>query len=365
MATIEQDMAHFTVLDGVRTPRIFRTVFSIILFAFVAVVAFLIYVPWVQNTSGRGVVTTLNPNERTQNVNALVSGRIEEWFVRDGSAVKKGDPIVRIADIDPQLIERLQAERGQVEVQLQAAKSALATAEIDQRRMQELFQEGLAARRDYEQALIRVDQMRGSVAEAEANLSRTNVSLSRQSNQLVTAPRDGFIQSIAGGDAATFINAGDILASFVPENSERVIEIFVDGRDVALITPGAKARIQFEGWPAVQFSGWPSVAVGTFGGIVTAVDHSAQPDSRFRVLILEDKSEPVPWPEERFVRFGAAVQAWVLLETVPVGYEIWRQLNNFPPELPRGGMGTGSGSGSGSGTGTNSAAARSSSGQAG
>ena len=32
--------------------------------------------------------------------------------------------------------------------------------------------------------------------------------------------------------------------------------------------------------------------------------------------------------------FGAAVQAWVLLETVPVGYEIWRQLNNFPPELP-------------------------------
>jgi len=28
------------------------------------------------------------------------------------------------------------------------------------------------------------------------------------------------------------------------------------------------------------------------------------------------------------------VQAWVLLETVPVGFEIWRQLNNFPPELP-------------------------------
>jgi multidrug resistance efflux pump len=356
VATIEQDMAHFTVLEGVKTPRIFRTVFIIILFTFVATVAFLIYVPWVQNTSGRGVVTTLNPNERRQDINALVSGRIEEWFVRDGSSVKKGDPIARIADIDPQLIERLEAERAQVEVQLQAAKSALATAQIDQRRMQELYEGGLAARRDYEQALIRVDQMRGSVAEAEANLARTNVSLSRQSNQLVTAPRDGFIQSINGGDAATFINAGDILATFVPENSERVIEVFVDGRDVALITPGAKARIQFEGWPAVQFSGWPSVAVGTFGGIVIAVDQSAQPDGRFRVLIREDKSEPIPWPEERFVRFGATVQAWVLLETVPVGYEIWRQLNNFPPELPGGGSVTGSGS---------STAASSSRGQAG
>lgn len=337
MAAIEQDMMHFTTLKEMRVPRVFRAVFFILLFAFIAGVAFLLYVPWVQTTGGRGVVTTLNPNERQQDINALVSGRIEEWYVRDGSAVKKNDPIVRIADIDPQLIQRLEAERAQVEVQLQAAKSALATAEIDQRRMEELFREGLAARRDYEQAQIRVDQMRGSVAEAEANLTRTNVGLSRQSNQLVTAPRDGFIQSINGGDAATYINAGDILATFVPENSERVIEIFLDGRDVGLVQTGAPARVQFEGWPTVQFSGWPSVAVGTFAGEVIAVDQSAQADGRFRVLIGETVPEgEEPWPTERYARFGATVQAFVLLDTVPVGYEIWRQLNNFPPELPAG-----------------------------
>ncbi|MDJ0979633.1 MAG: HlyD family efflux transporter periplasmic adaptor subunit [Erythrobacter sp.] len=335
MATIEQDMVHFTALRDIKLPRIFRTTFFLLLITFIATVAFLIYVPWVQNVAGRGVITTLNPNERQQDINALVSGRIEEWYVRDGSAVTMGDPIARIADIDPQLIQRLEAERAQVEVQLQAAKSAQATAEIDLRRMQELYEGGLAARRDYEQAQIRVDQMRGSVAEAEANLARTNVSLSRQSNQLVTAPRNGFIQSITGGDAATFINAGDVLATFVPENSERVIEVFLDGRDVGLVYVGAPARVQFEGWPAVQFSGWPSVAVGTFAGEVIAVDQSAQVDGRFRVLIKERIVEgEEPWPDERFVRFGAAGQAFVLLETVPVGYEIWRQLNNFPPELP-------------------------------
>ena len=334
MAALEQDMAHFTALHSVATPRIFRTVFLLLLAAILATIGFLIYVPWVQTTGGTGVVTTLNPNERQQEINALVSGRIEEWFVRDGSAVKQGDPIARIADIDPQLIQRLEAERGQVEVQLQAARAALATAEIDLRRMSELFDAGLAARRDYEQAQIRVEEMRGRVAEAQANLTRTDVSLSRQSVQLVTAPRDGFIQSINAGDAATFVNAGDILATFVPENQERVIEVFVDGRDVALVQSGEPARVEFEGWPAVQFSGWPSVAIGTFAGKVTTVDQVAQPDGRFRVLIAEDPESGEPWPEERYARFGTVVRAWILLETVPVGYEIWRQLNNFPPELP-------------------------------
>ncbi|MDJ0642599.1 MAG: HlyD family efflux transporter periplasmic adaptor subunit [Erythrobacter sp.] len=338
MAALEQDMAHFTALAELKVPRIFRTVFVMLMVGIICAIGFLIYVPWVQTTGGQGVVTTLNPNERQQEINALVSGRIEEWFVRDGSAVLKGDPIARIADIDPQLVERLEAERQQIQIQLQASQSALATAEIDQRRMNELFEAGLAARRDFEQAQIRIEEMRGRVAEAQANLTRADTRLSRQSEQLLTAPRDGFIQSVNAGDAATYVNAGDVLATFVPETSERVIEIFVDGRDVALVQYGAKARIQFEGWPAVQFSGWPSVAIGTFEGVVTAVDQSAQADGRFRVLIAEDPNAEHPWPEERYARYGAAVQSWILLETVPVGYEIWRQLNNFPPQVPNTGQ---------------------------
>lgn len=334
MQILQQDMAHFTALKSVKTPRIFRAVFTMVLIAILILIAFLVWVPWVQTTGGRGVVTTLNPNERQQEINALVSGRIEEWFVRDGSRVEMGDPIARIADIDPQLVQRLEAERAQVEIQLQAARNAQSTAEIDLRRMQELFQAGLAARRDYEQAQIRVEEMRGRVAEAQANLARTETNLARQSEQLVTAPRDGFIQSINAGDAATYVSSGQVLATFVPEAHQRVIEVFVDGRDVALVQAGEKARIEFEGWPAVQFSGWPSVAIGTFPGVVTTVDQVAQPDGRFRVLIAEDPNAEQPWPEDRYARFGTVVRAWILLETVPVGYEIWRQLNNFPPELP-------------------------------
>ena len=329
----EQNITHFKTLAKIKTPRIMRVV-SLLLFVAIAItIAFLIKAPWVQTTSGAGVVTALNPNDREQNINALVSGRIDEWFVRDGSIVTKGDPIVRIIDNDPQLINRLKAERTQVQAQLRAAQNGLATAELDQSRMSELYSAGLAARRDFEQTQIRVEEFKGRVAEAAAKLSRMDVNLSRQSVQMLTAPRDGVILSVNAGDAATFVNAGDILATFVPEAPERVIEIFVDGRDIALVQIGDKARIQFEGWPAVQFSGWPSVAVGTFGGIVKAIDPSAQPNGRFRVLIAEDTDNSHPWPQERFVRIGAKVRSWILLKTVPVGYELWRQLNNFPPEL--------------------------------
>jgi len=324
----------FHTLNGIGTPRVARTVGVGLLFFFVLVLLFLIYVPWVQTTSGPGTVTALNPNDRMQEVNALVSGRIQEWYVRDGSRVKVGDPIVRIVDNDPQLLERLQAERGQVMAKLTAAETALEIAQIDKRRTERLFDEGLAARREFEQARIRVEQLRADVASAGAELSRVDVNLSRQSVQIVRAPRDGVILRVNAGDAATFINAGQVVATFVPDNAERALELFVDGRDVALVREGATARIQFEGWPVIQISGWPSVAVGTFTGRVLSIDPSAQANGRFRVLVEEDGSDGTPWPDRRFVRFGSKARAWVLLDTVPVGYEIWRQLNNFPPNFP-------------------------------
>lgn len=333
----------FTALHGVSTPRVFRAVTVVVLVAILIAIAFLTFVPWVQTTGGRGVVTTINPNERQQEINALVSGRIEQWYVGDGSKVEQGDPIARIVDLDPMLISRLEAERVQIGIQLNAAQNALATARLDLDRTRELFEAGLAARRDYEQAQIRIEQLRGDVAGAQANLTQAQTRIARQSEQVVRAPRDGFIQSINAGDAATLVSAGQVLATFVPERQERVIEVFVSGRDVALVQPGAKARIEFEGWPAVQFSGWPSVAVGTFAGEVTTVDQVAQPDGRFRVLIKEDTTQDTPWPGERFARFGTNVRAWILLETVPVGYEIWRQLNTFPPELPQQTSGSGQG----------------------
>lgn len=336
MALKPTDVEQFRTLHTLRLPRPMRAVGWMIAIGTVAIAAFLTFTPWVQTTSGFGSVTALNPNDRLQDINALVSGRIQEWYVRDGSHVEVDDPIVRIVDNDPRLIERLNAEREQVVAKLEAAETAVETAEIDLNRMRELYEEGLSSRREFEQARIRVQELRARVAEAAAELTRADVNLSRQSMQIVRAPRAGVIAQLNAGDTATFVSAGDVLASFVPDNVGRAVELFVDGRDVALISPGAKVRLQFEGWPMVQFSGWPNLAVGTFGGEVYAVDPGAQANGRFRVLVVEDENAEHPWPDQRFVRFGSKARGWVLLETVPIGFELWRQMNNFPPQLPSG-----------------------------
>ena len=144
------------------------------------------------------------------------------------------------------------------------------------------------------------------------------------------------IQRVNAGDAATFVSAGQAIATFVPDDVDRAVELFIDGRDIALVRVGAPVRLQFEGWPVVQISGWPSVAVGTFSGTVVAIDPSAQANGRFRILVAEDTTAEQAWPDPSYVRFGSGARGWVLLETVSVGYEIWRQLNNFPPNFPAG-----------------------------
>ena len=133
------------------------------------------------------------------------------------------------------------------------------------------------------------------------------------------------------------VKSGDALATLVPPRRTERVALTIDGNDASLVAPGRKVRLQFEGWPAVQFVGWPSVATGTFGGIVDLVDPASAGAGNFRVLVRPDPDD-VPWPDPARLRPGVQTQGWVLLDTVSLGYELWRQFNGFPPvvEAPPG-----------------------------
>jgi len=69
-----------------------------------------LFLPWTQNVSGQGAVTTLKPNQRPQAIQTIIGGRIEKWYVQEGDFVKKGDTIIFISEtkedyLDPDLVE--------------------------------------------------------------------------------------------------------------------------------------------------------------------------------------------------------------------------------------------------------------------
>lgn len=321
-----------TVLETGGIPSVIR-VFTAICLLFAAIsLVFIAVVPWVQTVSGAGQIVALDPAEREQEISALVPGRIAEWYVREGSRVEAGQPIARIVDNDPRLMERLQTQLDLAQERLASAQSALQTAELDAARKTSLFADGLVSRLEMEQAQIQIAEFEVRAQGAADELNRAELALSREGSQAVLAPRAGVITKVTAGGTATFVGAGYQLAQFVPYDIESAVELYVDGRDASLVTVGKPVRLQFEGWPVIQFSGWPSVAVGTFAGEVAFVDPMAGRNGRFRVVVRPDEASP-PWPSNNILRVGTNARGWVLLDEVSVGYELWRQLNNFPPEF--------------------------------
>ncbi|MFK7954944.1 MAG: HlyD family secretion protein [Lysobacterales bacterium] len=320
----------FTSASSIAIPKTIWAVATVLILGIAATTALLFLTPWVQTANGIGTVTTLSPADRTQQIAALTSGRINRWHVRDGQYIQAGDPIVEIIDVDPELINKLEGERGAAVSRLRAAESATATAQIDLERQRRLFDQGLTARSALETAQIKYQELLSREFSIKAEINQLDINLSRQSTQTVRAPRDGTIVQIVAGFSATLVQAGQQIATFVPDTDELVVEIYVSGLDAALVAPGRTVMLQFEGWPAVQTGGWPAVAVGTFRGIVQTIDPVVSANGRFRLLVGPDPSAE-PWPSGRYLRFGTQARGWVLLEEVSVGFELWRRLNGFPP----------------------------------
>lgn len=374
----------------VRSPRRARSLALILLLLLVLALAFLL-LPWRQTAAGSGTVTAFTPGVRPQKIEAQIGGRIIRWHVLEGQVVKAGDVIVELRDLnpifmDPEFAQKLDSvqqatvdgQRLAVEAarertrqaseRLAAAEAAETnavverdTARIRERRAQRLAGKGLVATRDLETALLairkadadlvraraaraaaaqdlevfRKEEARAAAvaeaANAEAALRAANAR-ARAEAGIIRAPIDGTVVRVATAGPGETVSEGHELALVVPTTDDVAVQIFVSALDAALIEPGAAVRLQFAGFPALQISGWSSVAIGTYGGTVAVVDAVDDGTGRYRVLVVPDPAEPA-WPSQRFLRQGTPASAWVLLQEVRVGWEIWRQLNGLPPTI--------------------------------
>jgi adhesin transport system membrane fusion protein len=408
----------------------YGTMLKKILALFSILLLIISFLPWTQNIRGKGTVTALMPNERPQTIQSPIPGRIEEWFVKEGDFVNKGDTIVRISEItstffDSQLMvrtagqitaknrsveaydEKVKALQKQINalereqalnfeqannrllqaelsvksdsINFVAAQTNNQIAEIQYNRIQKLQEEGLKSLREVEEKRLQYQETQAKLISQENKLLSSKNQLlnakmdiekitatyadriskiesdifNTQSAQqttiaevfklenenenfrvrsglmFITAPQDGFItKALRTGIGETF-KEGEQLVSVMPASYTLAIETYIRPIDLPLVHIGEKARVQFDGWPAIVFSGWPNLSYGTYSAEVVAIDNFTSENGKYRLLLAPDKSEE-PWPDA--LRVGAGAMTIQLLNDVPIWYEVWRQLNSFPPD---------------------------------
>lgn len=301
---------------------------KVIFIVMLIILLFLSFTPWQQFALGNGKVIAFSPTDRLHTINSPISGRIKKWYVDEGREVKLGDPIVDITDNDPELLARLELEKKALLLRIEGAEQAIIAGKANLERQNSLYQQGINSKRQYELAQIEYAKYQNELAQTKIDKVNIDVRIARQQTQLIKAQAAGIILKRLTGQESVVVKDGDVLAQIIPKTQSRAVELWIDGNDIAFVRVHQKARLQFEGWPAIQFRGWPQIAVGTFGGTVSFIDPTDNGLGLFRAVIIPDE----PWPNTMYLRQGVRVHGWVQLGEVPLWYELWRQYNGFPPE---------------------------------
>ncbi|MFT4734394.1 MAG: multidrug efflux pump subunit AcrA (membrane-fusion protein) [Algoriphagus sp.] len=389
-----------------------------------------LFLPWTQNIRAKGKVSTLRQEDRPQELNTIIPGKIEQWYVKEGDYVSKGDTILRLGEVkvdyfDPILIARTQEQitaksqsinayeskantaNSQMDamrearkfklqsidnkllqqnmkissdsVDLTAANNALLAYDRQYKAAQTMLDSGAISITDlekrriaYQDGLAKVNSVQNKLSQArqqflnfqiEKNsviqdylekLSKTEgdrfsslslaangaAEIAKLENQVanydarrqlyfILAPQGGQITKARKSGIGEILKEGENIVEIVPINPDYAVELFVEPMDLPLIQNGQEIRFVFDGFPAIVFSGWPGSSYGTFGGIITAIETSVSSNGKFRVLVAEDPNDRM-WPET--LRMGGGANGIALLKDVPIYYELWRNINGFPPE---------------------------------
>lgn len=406
---------------------------STVRFWFYGTMAFLVlllFLPWTQNIRSSGTVTTLYQDQRPQQINAMIPGRVLKWWVKEGDFVKKGDTIIQLTEVkddylDPQLLDRTREQLGAkeqkilfyrekimaTESQVSALEGArelkldalenklmqlkrkvisdsaeLVAAEIDNKifteqlaRAKKMLSDGIISLTEFErrtaqfnkalavftekqqkfqntkqeitilmidmntvkqEAADKIFKARGEIAAARSDLASTEAEVAKNRNQLanytvrgdqrcIIAPQSGQIIKAKKSGINEMVKEGDMIVEIVPDRIAYAVELFVDPMDLVLVNKGQNVRLIFDGFPAIIFSGWPQASYGTFSGKVIAVETNRSENGKFRVLVVPGTKEE-KWPNT--LKVGAGAKGFAMLKDVKIWYELWRQINGFPPE---------------------------------
>jgi multidrug resistance efflux pump len=419
---------HFTAYQHIyrqHQPNRIRIWLFLLLLFFVLILV----LPWTQNIRATGLVTALRQEQRPQQINTIIAGRLEKWFVKEGDYVQKGDTLLLLSEVkpdylDPNLLKRteeqikakessvdyyqgkisatesqIEALRNSLQAKLNQLKSKYRQAEVKTQsdsmdmaaamnewqiaslqynRQKALHDSGLVSltqleqrNQGYQSALAKkisaenkflasrqelgiiqiefsavqqeyaekVSKAEGdrfgslsSVASGQGDIAKLQNQFAsysiRNGMYYIIAPQSGQIVRAKKAGIGEIVKEGDMLVHIVPDRIDYAVELYIRPVDLPLVSPGQKVRFLFDGFPAIVFSGWPEASYGTYQGIVSAVESNVSENGKFKVLVMEDTTYR-KWPS---LRMGTGANGIALLKNVPVWYELWRNINSFPPD---------------------------------
>lgn len=402
-----------------------------IFIALLSMLTLILFLPWTQNINTIGELTTQFQEQRPQQINSIIPGKIIKWWIKEGDFVKKGDTLLELADtkddyLDPKLIERtreqleakkqkrdfydskiqnlnlqidaiqqgfqLKEESIKNKIQQQVRKiitdsadliAATQDLEITNNqivRAKKLLNDGIISLVEFEKrsqtsnkaiavfqekqqkynntkqdiTLSKIElkslkqetadklyKIKSEIANSNSDKSSIVGDLAKNENQLsnyiirgnqkwILAPQSGQIVKAKKSGINEMVKEGEMIVEIIPNSTVFAVELFIKPMDLALLNKGQTVRLQFDGYPAIVFSGWPKSSYGTFAGTISAVESNRNDNGKFRVLVIPDTTQK-NWPSS--LKIGTGVKGFVLLNNVTIGYELWRQLNGFPPDF--------------------------------
>ncbi len=129
-----------------------------------------LFLPWRQNIQATGKVITLLPDQRPQEVQTNIAGRVSLWKIKEGDFIKKGDTVVVLTEIkteylDPELLE-------QTEIQINAKEKSVLSYSSKINAINDQINQ-LENNRDLSQskAANKIEQEQDKLKEIQADLS--------------------------------------------------------------------------------------------------------------------------------------------------------------------------------------------------
>ncbi|MDY0781466.1 HlyD family secretion protein [Tenacibaculum sp. IB213877] len=250
----------------------------------------------------------------------------EQQYKRELTLQEEGLKAVKDVEAKRVKLQESQSKLIAQENKLISSKNDVLNAQIDLSSIKANYAEKISkARSDLSTAESSLLDAKVEVTKLENTFSNYK---KRSSLLFVTAPQDGFINKAIKGGIGEIFKEGEALVGIMPANYNLAVETYVKPIDLPLIHMGEEFRVQFDGWPAIVFSGWPNVSYGTYGAKVVAIENFISANGKFRVLLAPDESTH-DWPDA--IRVGSGARTIALLNDVPIWFELWRQLNGFPP----------------------------------